>query len=331
MFGSLRAAFALGLLTYLTLSGTIHWRILLRLLSNWPFPLLALFVCLVFSLVQAQRLSLLFRAQSMSLPLSSSFKLTLIGLFFNTCLPGATGGDAIKIYYAIEGNGGRRTEIATLILFDRLVGMFALVNLPVLAALLFPKLYGSFGILKGLVWTSAAVSLVMVAGTLLCLIRRPKDSTRLLAAFERIPLGTYLKRALDTLYDYRYSKGILLSVVGISLLGHAMNVLVILLLAKVLDPPGLGLEMSLLIPLGFLALALPVSPGGLGIGEAAFSSLFALAGLKGGADLLLGWRILFFLVGLSGVFFYFEGRKRFVQDFGFGRAPGANLRSQEEN
>jgi hypothetical protein len=61
------------------------------------------------------------------------------------------------------------------------------------------------------------------------------------------------------------------------------------------------------------------------VGEAAFAKLFALAGLSGGADLLLGWRFLSLLVGLGGLFFYFEGRKRFVQDSGFVRVPGGTL------
>jgi uncharacterized membrane protein YbhN (UPF0104 family) len=72
--------------------------------------------------------------------------------------------------------------------------------------------------------------------------------------------------------------------------------------------------MSVLIPLGFTANALPFTPGGLGVGEAAFNKLFALAGLTGGAEALLGWRLLTILIGLLGLAFYLQGRKRFVHD-----------------
>ena len=330
-FGILRTAVAVGLLTYLTVSGAIHWQIILQLISNWPITLLALLVCVLFSFVQAQRLSLLFWAQDMSLHLYASFKLTLIGLFFNSCLPGATGGDAIKIYYAIEGNEGRRAEIATLIMFDRVIGMLGLLILPILAAPLFPIFYGEIETLRSLVWGSACVFLLVAGGILLCFIRGLKDSLWVQWVFKRLPLGNYLKRVLDTLYSYRYKKGTLLTVVGISVLGHAMNIAIILLLAMVLNPIVLRWEVSLLIPFGFLAMTLPISPGGIGVGEAAFAKLFALVGLSGGADLLLGWRFLSLLVGLGGLFFYFEGRKRFVQDSGSVRVPGGSLHSEGNN
>jgi len=67
----------------------------------------------------------------------------LCGVFFNSCLPGGNGGDAVKIYYAMEGNKGRRTEIATLVMFDRAIGMFALLIYPLLVLPLFPELYES--------------------------------------------------------------------------------------------------------------------------------------------------------------------------------------------
>jgi uncharacterized protein (TIRG00374 family) len=327
----LRMAVAVGLLIYLTISGAIDWPVMVKLISNWPITLLALLVSVVFSLVQAERLALLLRPQGMYLPLYASFKLTLIGLFFNSCLPGATGGDAIKIYYAIEGNHGRRTEIATLIMFDRVVGMFALLILPVLVAPLFPKLYGSIKILRGLVWISATVAFVMGVIILLCFINRIKNSRLMVSVFEKLPLGNYIKRMFDTLYNYRHNKATLLKVVGISLLVHAMNIGIILFLSIIINPLGLRWEMSLLIPLGFLATTLPVTPGGIGVGEAAFNKLFIIAGLSGGAELLLGWRLLAIVVGLSGLAFYLQGRKRFVRDSNLIGVSGRGLRSFDKN
>ena len=327
----LRIGIAAGLLAYLTISGAIDWQIMVKLIDKWPMTLLALFASVIFSLIQAGRLFLLLRAQGMYIPLYSSFKLTLIGQFFNICLPGATGGDAVKIYYAIEGNQGRRTEIAALIMFDRVVGMFALLNMPVLIAPLFPKLYESIEILRGLVWVSTGISLVLLVTVLLCFISRLKNSHFIFWLFEKLPLGKYLKRVFDTIYNYRYNKGILLSVLGISLLIHAMNIGIILFLSIVISPLGLRWEMSFLIPLGFLATTLPVSPGGIGVGEAAFNKLFAIAGLRGGAELLLGWRLLALTVGLGGIFFYLQGRKRFVRDPEFLDISGRDFPSCEKN
>jgi glycosyltransferase 2 family protein len=70
------------------------------------------------------RVSLLFHAQRLSLSLWNAIQLTLIG-FFSTFLPGAAGGDLARLYYATRENGGRRAEVATVLLFDRIIGLLS--------------------------------------------------------------------------------------------------------------------------------------------------------------------------------------------------------------
>jgi uncharacterized membrane protein YbhN (UPF0104 family) len=48
---------------------------------------------------------------------------------------------------------------------------------------------------------------------------------------------------------------------------------------------------SLITLFGFFANALPVTPGGLGVGETAFDTLFRFAGATTGAELLVAWRL----------------------------------------
>jgi hypothetical protein len=216
-------------------------------------------------------------------------------------------------------------------MFDRVVGLFALLILPVFIAPFFPKLYASIKILRVLVWLSAAIACVMIVVLSVCFIHRIKNSRFMFSVFEKLPLGNYIKRMFYTIYNYRANKMTLLKVVGISLLDHALNIGIILFLAIVINPLGLRWEMSLLIPLGFLATTLPLTPGGIGVGEAAFSELFAIAGLSGGAELLLGWHLLVIVVGLSGLAFYLQGRKRFVKDLVLMGVPGESFHSFEKN
>jgi len=62
------------------------------------------------------------------------------------------------------------------------------------------------------------------------------------------------------------------------------------------------------VPLGMEINAIPISPGGLGVGESAFESLIALTldnkNLSLGAEMMLIWRILFALSSLPGIFFW---------------------------
>ena len=309
----LRMAFAGGLLLYLSISGAIDWSAILGLTVAWPTTLMALLLLFMTVMLQAQRLRILLKPQGMFLPAYSSVKLTLMGTFFNSCLPGSNGGDAIKIYYAIEGNKGRRTEIATLILFERVIGMFALVMLPLLIAPLFPKLYGSIRSLRILLWTAAGISVAMMVSILVCFVSRIRDSHFLSMITQKLPMGEYVKRMFDTIYTYRHNKGALVRVIGISFLMHLMSFGVIMLVARAINPIGAVWGMGVVVPLGFVANSLPITPGGLGIGESAFDRLFKMVNLSGGAEILLGWRFLMILIGLIGLIFYLQGQERFVQ------------------
>jgi uncharacterized membrane protein YbhN (UPF0104 family) len=132
-------------------------------------------------------------------------------------------------------------------------------------------------------------------------------------ALRHMPFGAVMQEVLDTVYGYRRHYKYLLAAVGISLAAHTLTIGVTLTVAAAINPAGFNLSMSLLIPLGFLANALPLTPGGLGVGEAAFNRLFSAAGFSGGAEALLGWRLLTFAVGLVGLVFYVQGRQRYVQ------------------
>jgi uncharacterized membrane protein YbhN (UPF0104 family) len=309
----LRLGLAIGLLLYLSLSGAISWTALGGLARAWPLALAALLLVGADHLLVAWRLCLLLRARGFHLSLPAAIRLTLIGVFFSACLPGAVGGDVLKIYYAAAGTPGRRTEVATILMLDRAVGMFALLLWPLLLAPWFADLLGGSEVLRGLLVAAAALVGGMVLGLLTCsasVLRRG----RLPILLRRLPLGGRAERALETVRAYRRNPGALAAALGIALLAHGLLIGALLLLATATDPGAFAWQMSLLVPLGLLANTLPLTPGGLGVGEAAFAELFALAGLRGGAEILLGWRVLNAVPGLVGLLFYLQGRRRFVHE-----------------
>lgn len=312
VFTVLRIAIGVALLVFLWKRGFIDWSRLGGLFRSWPITLAAFVLLLIDMVVTAWRLVVLLKPRGLKLSVSASSKLTLIGIFFNACLPGATGGDVMKIYYIAEGNRGRRTELATIVLFDRAAGMFALMIWPLLAALFFPSLIARLPALQAILAGAGLVGFALLVGFLIArseAIRRSRWMNWLLA---KMPLGVYFGRIYDTVFAYRHNTGVVLASVGISLIAHTMSVGVTMLMAAATNPEGVAAEMAVLIPLGHLANTVPLTPGGLGVGEAAFDSLFTMAGLKGGAETLLGWRVMMILVGLVGLFFYLQGRRRFV-------------------
>jgi uncharacterized membrane protein YbhN (UPF0104 family) len=59
--------------------------------------------------------------------------------------------------------------------------------------------------------------------------------------------------------------------------------------------------------LGMFANTVTITPGGLGVGEAAFDLLFAQAGLQGGAAIMIIWRVGMLPLCLLGLGFYMAG------------------------
>jgi uncharacterized protein (TIRG00374 family) len=311
-FTVLRIAVGVGLLAYLGFSGVIDWSALGGLATAWPLTVMAFALLLLCMVVTAWRLCVLMRPHGLELSLFASVKLTLIGVFFSLCLPGATGGDAVRFYYAASGNRGRRMEVATILVVDRAAGMFGLLAWPLLAAPLFPALVTSSPVFPALLLSAAAAVVAMVGLVIVAASPAVRRHPLLVGALGRIRFGTYLERALDTVHGYRHDMRTLAAAAGISLLAHTFAIMVVLTVSRALNPGAFSWETSLLVPLGFMANTLPLTPGGLGVGEAVFERLFSLAGLAGGAEIMLGWRVILLLVGLLGLLAYLRGTERFV-------------------
>jgi glycosyltransferase 2 family protein len=307
-----RLGIAAGVLYWLHASGSISWPLLSGLLVAWPITLLAFVVFAIDSVITAARLCLLLRPTGARLSLYDSSRLTFMGMFFTICLPGGTGGDAVRIYYASIGNQGSRAELATVILFDRVVGLFAMFLWPVMAAPFFPRLLGNSPVIRNLIFAAAIAALTMLCGMILMLSPRVRRNGLVVWAFRRLPLGGLLERIVDTLHGYRHDLSALLSAIGISLVAHTLAVGVALLISLAIDPGGFSWEIAVLVPLGFMANAFPFTPGGLGVGEAAFDALFRMAGLRGGSAVMLGWRLVMLLTSLIGAVFYLQGKKQMI-------------------
>jgi uncharacterized membrane protein YbhN (UPF0104 family) len=313
LFALIRLALGMGLLIYLGASGMIDWRALAGLVRAWPLSLAALgLIALACTVLIAWRLCLLMRPNGLYLSFAASIRLTLIGLFFNICLPGSTGGDLVKIYYAMEGNRGRRLEIATIMMLDRVAGLLGILGLTLLLAPFFQPMLTAFPVLHALVW-AAGISLVLVLVGVGCCTSDRRLWRWLVTKMVRVlPGGDYVERVINTLRVYRAHPGVCCRVVGVAVAIHLCLTLSTLLVIQATHPVGADRRMILLIPLGFVANSLPVTPGGLGVGEAAFRQLFQMAGFTGGAVAILGWRVLMIMVGLPGLIFYLLDKKQAV-------------------
>ncbi|MEM1107763.1 MAG: lysylphosphatidylglycerol synthase transmembrane domain-containing protein [Planctomycetota bacterium] len=108
-------------------SADVGWLVGGLLLSSLVFPL------------QAVRWWMLMRCRGMNVSLRSTFKLVMVGLFFNFCVPiGANGGDVAKAYGAARGikAPGSTAKAVVSVLMDRVAGLAGMILLAGLAGLL---------------------------------------------------------------------------------------------------------------------------------------------------------------------------------------------------
>ncbi len=307
-----RLAVGIGLIAYLARSHVIDFRSLSKPVGAWRVDLGGVtFMFLDISLM-AKRLSILLEPQGLRLSFRNSLKLVLVSSFFATFLPGAAGGDMAKLFYAAKENKGRRTEITTVVLFDRAVGLFSILFLPLLTAPLFLSLIRVITALRALLIAAAALALCMLLALFVCLCN-PAGANRLVVGIFRLLPGRKLaERSAATIAKYRRNLPALLEALGLSLSANLMFIAVMALAVFALHPSSLSTKLFLVVPLGDLANNLPLTPGGLGVGESAYNALFKLAGLQGGAEALLCWRIWRAAVGLIGLILYLRGPGRSV-------------------
>jgi hypothetical protein len=314
LFYLARLIIAIAVLWYLVSMGSIEWSSFLGLAKGWRYTLMAIGLFVIATALQALRLQILINAHQLRLSLFAAVKLTFIGLFFSTYLPGAAGGDLVKIYYASKGNPGARTEVITILLLDRFIGLFSLLTLPLIVAPFFTDLIAAQPALQTLLVASLAVACVIILASFIGARVELTDSRFLQWIENTSRLGRLLARILHTLHYYRNSTFVMLQALVSSYVVQFLMVGAAMAIAQATNPTGADPKMLVLIPMGFLANSLPITPGGLGVGEAATESLFAMSGLDGGAETILGWRIVMIIVGLLGLVFYLKGGKRFVFD-----------------
>ncbi len=276
--------------------------------AKWLLPWLSA-LTIFGAAMEAKRLGTLFSAQGMRLPFVDGYRAVAIAALFNFLIPGGAGGDVMKVYYLAADSRGRRVEIATLVFVDRAVALFCMLSLAVALALIDGRLVWGHPLIGSLVAAAAIGAMgLFVAGAVACSTRL-RESRFYAWLIARAPLCRYLARAADALYVFRKNRAALVKAAALSAVGHLTLLCLMNAAAKVLMPNAPPLVVSMLALLGLVANALPITPGGLGVGEAAFEGLFRSAGYGGGARLILAWRIGMLALCFLGCAFYIAGAR----------------------
>src|SRR5438477_12995513 len=98
-------------------------------LADYRWVAIGIVAYVVVEIAAFVRWQILLKVQGISLSLPRVAGLSLIGMFYNQFLPGGTGGVIIKSYLLLKETPGKKAGALLAVLFDRLIGLLALVVL----------------------------------------------------------------------------------------------------------------------------------------------------------------------------------------------------------
>lgn len=293
LIGAAKVAVAALLIWWLVSSGRLD----LASLAHGASPALLLLGLLLLATAvgfQIVRWQWLLEAQGFRFGLAQVARWVWISEFFALVLPGGAGGEAARLYYVLKNAPGSRVAALSTFVIDRALGLGALLLLGALA----------FG-----VWLAAggrdehvlamgAASTALLAGMLFAAVIAVAERSRTwLAGWLPERLRAPVERAA-LLYLGR--KEILYHGLWLSLSSHALLMAAFMVGAQILDTDVAWLATVQAVPLVVIANFLPISPGGVGVGEAAASFLFAAFGVANGALLMLIVRAWWIVIQLTG-------------------------------
>ncbi|MGY2275778.1 MULTISPECIES: lysylphosphatidylglycerol synthase transmembrane domain-containing protein [Pseudomonas] len=231
-------------------------------------------VCLFLGIViSGVRWWLLLRATHNRVPLSTVLNLQLMGSFFSTWLPGAAGGDAVKgvqIFRLLES--GRSTALISIVT-DRVFAMLGLISVATLVSVFLPaavspgsEFHQYIGLLRALVLLSFVGLVLLVLGVFVALKFSLIDRLPIKIRHHLQPFG------LSLLMYFRAWPTLLICWAA-SLVATGIVIMGMVVIASMF-PFAANAEVTAIAGVfGNLFSVIPITPGGLGVGESVFSKV----------------------------------------------------------
>jgi uncharacterized protein (TIRG00374 family) len=289
---------AAGLLTWLVRSGRLDFHLFFSAPLS-PLHLLGILVLLSSQLVQAVRWWWLLKAQEIDLSFPQSVVLLWIGFFFSLVLPGLSGGLMARGYYVTREAPSAKVAGISTVLLDRAIGLYALLWLSMVSLL---YLFLSQKAVTLPILQVGALSLLLMVGATLFFVALWAHPTRDLAL--RLVPRRFRPAVETTLKTYHARGRRLLGCFALSLAAGIMAMGAFLVAGHVIGTPINWKQAFLVCPLVYVIGSLPISPGGIGVGETVASVLFARFGVETGATVMLTVRLWFLVLQLPGGLLY---------------------------
>jgi uncharacterized membrane protein YbhN (UPF0104 family) len=293
--------FGAGIFAWMAWSGKLNLAQVGHSLSRWPTMLAIIGLGYTQVGVMAWRWTLLLQAQDIRLSFRRTWGLMMIGMLFNLAIPGAVGGDLIKGYYITRAAAGRKSNAATSVLMDRVVGLVGLLLLGAAMAAVNLRETMRSPATRSLGMLTAGGLLAAMAGLYAAVMAGNR-----LSGWGFLP--RVLKNVFGALHEYRKRSSVIPKALALSVFNQGvtcgMYYLALRTTGAARIPAG---QFFLIVPLGLVTTAIPISPAGIGVGQAAFFTLFKIvapAYASAGTDAFTAYQVMMILLCLSGLYWY---------------------------
>jgi hypothetical protein len=298
---ALKVLFGAAVFAWMVLSGKLDLARVGKSLTHWPLILGMVAFLYGQVWVTAWRWRFLLRAQGIFLPFSRTWGLTMIGMLFNVVIPGAVGGDLIKGYYIARANAGRKSHAATSVLMDRLTGLIGLLILGAVMVLISWDEMMRTPATRSLGLLTAGGALGGLAG-----IYAAVFSGKSISRWTFVP--RFIRGLFEALHEYRARYAVIPVALLLSIFNQTLSCAIYYLALKAVGITDMPVGVFfLVVPLGLVTTAIPLSPGGVGVGQAAFFALFQIVAPRyaaAGTDAMTVFQLMFILVCLTGLYWY---------------------------
>jgi len=316
----LKIAIAVLLIYFLITSGRLDLSNLSTFLNSLQSMIFSTFSFLLLVLVYfitVVRWNILLKAQKINVSFMKALRFSFIGFFFNTALVGSLGGDFVKMCYVAREAKTERTKAIMTVIMDRIIGLTALVTLASMSCLSIIDIILSDKRLFSLAILTWGLLAALIFFFFLGLYYFSRENNIIFRVVQKCPFSEHILNVLRSINGYRHCKRHVVYAFFITIALQLISFFVLIAISRFLGETQIATVSYLfIIPLGFLTISLPITPGGIGVGQVAFLFLFNL--LRGdstslGADAFTFYQILTIIVNLMGIF-PFVAHKRELKD-----------------
>jgi glycosyltransferase 2 family protein len=298
------------LLWWMASSGKLSWSQMASIYARTDVIVASILVWIIAPvLLGTWRWWMLMKGAGIECSYLRAIKLQLVGFFFNTAMPGAVGGDIIKAIYIVRDQTGSagKTPAMLSVFLDRVVGLIGLFLMGMVAASFTFDRFLTNPFMTQLFYGLVLVVFLSVVFLSVVFIpyKHGNDPVAKLLHM-KIPGFRLIAGIYSSLRLYRDRPFILISTILVSVVIQLVYMFFMGFLGRIMYGSG-AFDSALLAPIfpfGVLVTAIPLAPGGLGVGHAAFERLFFMVGLPGGANVFNVYAVNQLLLNLLGLFPY---------------------------